>query len=363
MSDLISTLQLIRSENIGPRTFYMLVNKYGSPQNALAALPEIAAKGGKRQIKICPRDVAEKELNKTAKAKIKMLIYSDLAYPNLLTETYDAPPILFYKGNAELLRKEIIGMVGTRNSSAGGCAMARKLAIELGEAGVVVASGLARGIDAEAHKASLQSGTIAVVAGGLDTVYPAENEKLFKQIEEQGLLLGENPIGTSPQSRHFPQRNRIIAGIALGVVVVEAAKKSGSMITADYALREGREVFAVPGNPLDPRYSGTNYLLKNGAVLVENAEDVLQNMGAPKPGKLFEIHNDYESELTEAELPEIEDARGDIVGKLGLTPIGVDEIAQQTELPVSLVNEVLLELEIAGKIDRIWGNKITLKAA
>ena len=248
--NIIATLRLIRSENIGPRTFYMLVRKFGNPQNALDALPEIAAKGGKKAVKICPLKTAENELKATEKLGIKTLSFEDRNYPEHLTQIYDAPPILFYKGNLELINRKQIGIVGTRNASANGCSMTRKIAAEIGEAGLVVTSGLARGIDTHAHTAALENGTIAVVANGLDSVYPPENAKLFDEICEKGLVLTENPAGTSPQSRHFPARNRIIAGLSSGVLVVEAAKRSGSLITADFAAREGREIFAVPGSPL-----------------------------------------------------------------------------------------------------------------
>ena len=356
--NIIATLRLIRSENIGPRTFYSLVRKFGTPQNALTALPEIATKGGKKAVNICSQKDAEAEFKASKKLGIKALIYSDSAYPDLLKQTYDAPPLMFYKGDVELLVRKQIGIVGTRNASANGCAITRKLAAELGEAGMVVTSGLARGVDTHAHKAALASGTIAVVATGLDSVYPPENEKLFEQIAEQGLLVSENPIGTNPQSRHFPQRNRIIAGLSRGILVVEAATRSGSLITADYAAREGREIFAVPGSPLDPRCSGTNFLLKNGAVLVESARDIIENLGQEIQPKLFEVEDSFEEEI----VFESENLREEIFVKLSVSPISIDELAQQTSTPIRLVNEVLLELEIAGKLERSWGNKVRLLA-
>lgn len=356
--NIIAALRLIRSENIGPRTFYSLVRKFGTPQNALDALPEIASKGGKKAVKICSIDNAEKEISAAKKLGIKILTFADIEYPEPLRQIYDAPPILFYKGNVELAAAKQIGVVGTRNASANGCAITRKLSAELGEAGLVVTSGLARGVDTHAHKAALATGTIAVIANGLDSVYPPENEKLFEQIAEQGLLLTENPVGTEPQSRHFPARNRIIAGLSMGVLVVEAATRSGSLITADYAVREGREVFAVPGSPLDPRCSGTNFLLKNGAVLVESARDVINNLGREVQPKLFEIEEDFEEEV----IFECANLRDEIIAKLGASPVNIDELAQQTNSPIRLVNEVLLELEIAGKLERNYGNKVRLLA-
>ena len=347
----ISAIQLIRSENVGPRTFYSLLRKFGSVEEALEYVGN----------KACPRAKAEAEIAEAEKLGIKILLHSDVEYPKILAETYDAPPVLFYKGNLELLKRDAIAFVGTRNSSANGCAITRKLAAEIGEAGFTVISGLARGIDTEAHKTSLATGTIAVMAGGLEEVYPPENKKLFEQIAEKGLLLGENPVGTKPMQRHFPQRNRIVAGLCLGVVVVEAAKKSGSMITAEFAVREGREVFAVPGSPLDPRCSGTNYLIKSGAVLTETADDIISNLGRERPQmKLLETVEEYEFEQEVVVVDE--SVRERIISKLSTSPIGVDEIAQQTALPVAVVNEILLELEINGKLQRQYGNKVALAA-
>lgn len=355
----IASLRLIRSENIGPRTFFSLVSKFGNAQNALDMLPEIIAKGGKKNVRICSIEAAQKELAATAKAGIKTLIHEDEAYPDLLKQIYDAPPVLFYKGDVQLASRKQIGVVGTRNASANACSITQKLCREIAAEGLVVTSGLARGVDTNAHKAALKTGTIAVVANGLDSVYPPENAKLFDEITEHGLLLTENPIGTSPQSRHFPARNRIIAGISQGVLVVEAAKKSGSLITADFAAREGREIFAVPGSPLDPRCSGTNFLLKNGAVLVESGRDIIENLGREIQPKLFEMEDDFDEEIFEFNN---DNFRDDVVAKLSASPVNIDEISQQTSIPIKLVNEVLLELEIAGKLERSYGNKVRLLA-
>lgn len=359
----IATLRLIRSENVGSRTFYALVRKFGNPQNALDALPEIAAKGGKKAVKICALKNAEAELKATKKLGIKTLTFDDENYPELLKQIYDAPPILFYKGNLELAARKQIGVVGTRNASANGCSITRKLVGEIGEAGMVVTSGLARGVDTHAHYAALKTGTIAVVANGLDSVYPPENAGLFEAIAAEGLILTENPIGTNPQSRHFPARNRIIAGLSMGTLVVEAATRSGSLITADFAAREGREIFAVPGSPLDPRCSGTNFLLKNGAVLVESGKDIIDNLGREVQPKLFEIEEDFDGEIFPDILAENDGVlRDEVVAKLSTSPVNIDEISQQTNAPIRLVNEILLELEIAGKLERSYGNKVRLLA-
>jgi DNA processing protein len=353
MNDIISAIQLIRSEGVGPRTYYSLVKKFGSIDEALVYVGDKAASRAK----------VEAEIKQTEKMGVKILIHSDLRYPQALTHTYDAPPVLFYKGNLGLLERDSIAFVGTRNASANGCAITRKLASEIGNAGFNVISGLARGIDTEAHKASLKTGTIAIVAGGLDVVYPPENKKLYEQISETGLIIGENPVGTEPVARHFPQRNRIIAGIARGIVVVEAARKSGSIITAEYAVREGREVFAVPGSPLDPRYGGTNYLIKNGAQLVEDANDILDNLGHVKPITLREpiAEFDFEQEeVVEVNVPSnLEEI---IISKIGKSPVSIDELASQLELPISKINEVLIELELTGRLHRQYGNKVSLAA-
>lgn len=355
MNDVISAIQLIRSQGVGPRTYYGLIKKFGNIDEALVYLGD----------KAYPLDKVKQEIEQAQKLGIKILLHSQPEYPEALANTYDAPPVLFYKGNLDLFKKTIIGIVGTRNCSAAGMAITRKICEQLGEQGYIIASGLARGIDSEAHKTTIKTGTIAVVAGGLDVIYPPENKKLYEQIAQSGLIIGENPAGTEPMARHFPQRNRIIAGISAGILVVEAAKKSGSMITADYALREGREVFAVPGSPLDMRSGGTNYLIKNGAVLVEDANDIIDNLGKGLAPQLLNLREEISDELIfeSNESPPATDAEEDnILSKISHAPVSVDEIVQQTSLPVFYVSEKLLELELNGKIKRTIGNKVVLAA-
>jgi DNA processing protein len=354
MSELINTIRLIRSSGVGPRTFYSLIHKFGSLDEALEYVGD----------KACPREKAEKEIEQVSKLGIKILLHVDPAYPESLRSTYDAPPLLFYKGNISLFSQTSIAVVGTRNSSAAGINITRKICTELGEQGYVIISGLARGIDTEAHKATLKSGTIAVVAGGLDVIYPPENKKLYEQIAAEGLIIGENPAGTEPIARHFPQRNRIIAGAAAGILVVEAARKSGSMITADYGLREGREVFAIPGSPLDPRSGGTNYLIKNGAVLVENAADIIDNLGKGLAPQLLILREEEPILETVSILSphEWSQSQDGIISILSVTPVSVDEIVQQTGQSVSSINQQLLELEMEGKVRRTIGNKVALVA-
>ena len=349
---IISAIRLIRSESIGPRTYFALMEKHGSAKNAVAALEEI----GRETFSMA---AAESELELAGKAGIITLTHKDENYPPQLLNIYDPPPVIFCLGNLELLKRKSVGIVGTRNASANGVAITRNFAHELAQNGTIIISGLARGIDTEAHKASLGTGTIAVVAGGIDKVYPPENLKLFQDIAANGLIISENPLGITAQSRHFPQRNRIIAGLSEGVLVVEAARKSGSMITAAFARREGRPVFAVPGSPLDPRSSGTNYLLKTGAVFVENATDILNNLHpVPPQPKLFEEELQYLGEVLETP----ESLRDRIIAKLSHSPTSVDEVIQQSGASAAHVNEILLELEMNGRITRQYGNKVALAA-
>lgn len=357
----IDWLRLAASENVGPRTFYSLIRKFGNAAEALKFLPDLAGRGGKKAIKISSRDEAAGELEKARKYGARVLTSEEGEYPSRLRQTYDPPPVIYVMGNAALLNLDSIAIVGTRNSSANGCVMARKLAGDLGAKGFVVISGMARGIDAEAHKAALKTGTVAVLAGGIDQIYPPENRELYKQIAEKGAIVAECAMGTAPQARHFPQRNRIVAGMANALVVVEAALKSGSLITADFALKEGRDVFAVPGSPLDPRCQGTNLLLRNGAQITENADDVIQNLGKVQTSSFREIFDDefiQEEFFTEA--PDTESARSLVMDKLSAAPSGLDEIALETGLPIRVVSQVALELELAGKLERKFGNKVNL---
>ena len=261
-------LRLIRSENVGPVTFYQLLSRFGSAEAALAALPEIAHRGGRaRALTICPRATAERELQQLHAAGSRFVAWGEPDYPAALAALDDAPPLISVKGDTTLFARNALAIVGARNASANGRRFARDIALQLGQQGLLVVSGLARGIDGAAHDGALATGTVAVVAGGIDQVYPEENRALHEQIAERGVIVAEMPVGTEPQARHFPRRNRIISGCALGVLVVEAALRSGSLITARFALEQGRDVFAVPGSPLDPRCRGTNDLIRNGAIL------------------------------------------------------------------------------------------------
>jgi DNA processing protein len=355
----VDWLRLIRSENVGPRTFHSLVSHFGSPGAALDALPALARRGGARTIRICPAADAKRELAAAHRLGATFVAITETGYPRRLAETDDAPPLLAMRGNAAALSRPIIAIVGARNASAAGQKFAERLARELGEAGFVIASGLARGIDAAAHRASLQGGTIAVLAGGQDKVYPPEHADLLQALLPEGAAVTEMPFGWEPRAQDFPRRNRIISGLALGVVIVEAAKRSGSLITARLALEQGREVFAVPGSPIDPRNEGTNGLLKQGATLVTEAADVLAVV-QPILGQLREPEPEGRDR---AALPHGEpdaDARTRIVELLGPTPVGIDDLVRLANAPAAVVRTVLLELELAGRIERRAGGLVSL---
>ena len=357
--DLLSWLQLDRSENVGPLTFYRLLKRYQTPREALLALPELAAQGGlKRPLKIASRADVEKELLATRAYGAQIFTWEDSFYPGLLRHIDSAPPVLTVKGKLDLLQKPQFAIVGARNASAMGKKIAYQFADGLGKQGWVISSGLARGIDAAAHQGSLSQGTIAVLAGGLDQVYPPENQALYTQIGEEGVLLAESPFGTPPQATLFPRRNRIISGLSRCVLVVEAALKSGSLITARCALEQGRDVFAIPGHPLDPRARGCNHLIKNGAILVETLEDIEHEISPSTPLRLEEPPSLFEEGHPS---PSLDKARHILNENLSIVPISVDELIRECQLSASDVWVVLLEMEIAGRLERLPGGKVSLK--
>jgi DNA processing protein len=356
--DQVARLRLIRSENIGPVTFFQLLARFGSAAAALAAVPELAARGGGRAPRLAGRAAVEREMEEVARLGARYLFLGQGLYPPLLAEIETAPPAIIVKGHLSLLDKPAVAVVGARNASAAACRFARDLARQLGKAGTAVVSGLARGIESAAHDGSLESGTVAVVAGGIDIFYPPENEARQRAIAERGLLVAEQPPGTEPRARHFPYRNRIIAGLAHGTVVVEAAPRSGSLITARLAAEAGREVMAVPGSPLDPRAQGCNQLIREGATLVQNAEDVME---AIEPGRIRPFRQP-ERDFTPTDIPvEVDDAdRRAVTGLLNAVAVPVDEIVRQSALSPAVVQTVLLELELAGRLDRHAGGKVSL---
>ena len=358
-------LQLIRSDNVGPSAFRTLLRRMGSAREALDALPALANRGGAdRRIKIASRDEAEAELKAANRLGVGLIGLNEPNYPPWLRQSDSAPPLLGVLGSTEYLASPIVSIVGSRNASAAGRKMAAQLAHDLGQAGFVIASGLARGIDTSAHQAALESGTIAVFAGGLDIVYPPENRELAGEIiEHRGAAVSEMPVGWEPRSRDFPRRNRIIAGLSLATIVVEAAERSGSLITARMALEQNREVMAVPGSPLDPRAAGANRLLKQGAALITEAEDViriLQPIIGDVPIVLQEPPAASPEPVSLAEEP-LDSERQKIVEALGPSPVEVDEIVRLTGLPVKTVSISLLEMELAGRLERHPGQRVSLR--
>jgi len=353
-------LRLIRSDNVGPRTFRTLINHFGGARAALEALPDIARRGGAlKPARICGVEEAEREIAAARKQGVALIALGEPDYPARLRAIDDAPPLIAVRGQAAVLGRPAVAVVGSRNASAAGAKFAERIAHDVGQAGFVVVSGLARGIDAAAHRASIGSGTVAVLAGGHEHIYPAEHEGLLRQILETGAAISEMPIGWEPRARDFPRRNRLISGLSLGVIIVEAAKRSGSLITARMALEQGREVFAVPGSPLDPRAEGTNGLIKQGAAMVTEAEDVLQVL-RPILGRDLAIPA-KEPEF-DTPLP-AEPGRGErerIVSLLGPSPVSIDDLVRLSGLSPAIVRMVLLELEIAGRLERHGGSLVSL---
>ncbi|MFP3012717.1 MAG: DNA-processing protein DprA [Rickettsia sp.] len=362
----INILRFIRSKNIGPKTFFSLIKLFGDAATAIDNAPDFSLRGGKsKPIKIFSKSDAEKELELLEKDNAKIITYKSPEYSKLLLEIYDPPPILSYKGNIELLNhNKCVAIVGARNASANGRSFAHKIANDLVKEGYITISGLARGIDSSVHQAAI-SQTIGVIAGGIDHIYPPENKKLFENLAEEGLILAELPIGSTPLGKHFPQRNRIISGLALGVVIVEASLKSGSLITAKFALEQNREIFAVPGFPLDPRCQGTNKLIREGAYLVESVDDIVANLPQyeefmKKDDVLFKdfvelgtVNTRYVKEPSQKE-------RTAILELLSAVPIDFEYLQKETELPLPIIYTVILELELTGKAIRHAGNKISL---
>ncbi|MBI3710703.1 MAG: DNA-protecting protein DprA [Proteobacteria bacterium] len=359
-------LRLIRSENVGPVAFYQLLRRFGSATDALAALPELSRRGGRSQpLKLCPNAEADAELATVERLGARLVAHGEAEYPPALAAIEDAPPLLTIRGHGQVLRQPMIAVVGARNASANGIRFARELAAGLGRAGLVVVSGLARGIDTAAHQGALASGTVAVMAGGVDVIYPPENERLYADILAQGAVISEMPVGLVPRAQNFPRRNRLISGAALGVIVVEAAIRSGSLITARFALEQGREVFAVPGSPLDPRARGSNDLIRQGATLTEGVEDVLKvlenHLQQPLEGPSG-LRDEVPRSSPASPPLAIDSAREAVMEKLGPSPTPVDEIIRQCQLSPPVALTVLLELELAGRLTRHPGGLVSLQA-
>ncbi|AXO14792.1 DNA-binding protein [Thalassospira profundimaris] len=402
-------MRLARSTNVGPVTFRKLLERFGSGRNAIDALPDVIAQAkATRKIKIAGRDETVAEIEAAKVSRARPIIFGDPEYPALLGRIDDAPPYFYAIGRIELLGKAAIGIVGARNASATGCGFARKISHELVNAGYVVVSGMARGIDGAAHAAALQSkhdaggGTIAVLGGGVDVVYPREHQDLYAQLCEQGCVVSEMPPGLQPQARHFPRRNRIISGLSLGTVVIEAGRNSGSLITARFAAEQGRDVFAVPGSPTDPRAAGPNSLIRDGAILCDSADVILDALRtAEQNSHLFEQNHTFNTAARDArsdtsaeayqeitaslekdavilgekktrqsiELEEFSDETDTkedsdkelekLFDLLSASPLLIDELIRTSDLPAEQVSTILIELELAGRVERHPGNRVS----
>ena len=360
----LACLRLIRSDNVGPVTFRELINHFGGAEAALEALPELSRRGGRQAIRICPAAQALAELAAADRIGAQPLFTIEPGYPPALAAIDVPPPLLYVKGDTSHLARPMVAIVGARNGSAAGQKLARLFASRLGAAGFVIASGLARGIDAAAHEAALEHGTVAVLAGGVDNVYPPEHAELQRRIATRGCLVSENPPGFVPRAQDFPRRNRIISGVSLGVLIVEAARRSGTLITARMAAEQGREVFAVPGHPLDPRAEGTNRLLKTGATLATDPEDVIEAL-APM------LREPPAADLSRPPAPAPWTApdlagsgtrdRDRLLAALGPAPVDIDELARATGLTARVIQIALIELALAGRIERHGHQLVSLK--
>lgn len=353
-------LRLARTENVGPLTFIQLMQRYHTAGAAIEAIPELAAKGGlKRKLKVPSIASIEDEIGAIRKLGAKLIAMPDEDYPTWLRSIADPPPVISVLGHASLFAKASVALVGARNASINGIRFAEKLARDLGAMGYATVSGLAAGIDAAVHRGSLSTGTLAVVAGGIDVIYPPENEKLYRSIAEQGCIIAEMPMGFEIRPTLFPRRNRIVSGLSLGTVVIEAAMKSGSLITARLAAEQGREVMAVPGSPLDPRSAGTNHLIREGATLIQGAFDVAEalkrplSQEAPKPVYVYQLSENVNEN-------DVSRAVGKILNALSPTPQPVDEVIRLCETPAPVAAAALLELELAGRVARLPGNLVAL---
>lgn len=356
-------LRLSRAENVGPITFYRLIEYYDGAGNALKALPELAKRGGKKKPLIAPplSDI-EREYAALRKLGGDIICAIEENYPLALSSIDDAPPVLSYLGNPDWMHRSCLAVVGARNASLNGKKFAGKLSADLGAREQVIVSGLARGIDTAAHQGALQSGTIAVVAGGIDDIYPEENAALYHQIREGGLILAESPLGQKPFAQSFPKRNRIVSGLSKGVIVVEATMRSGSLITARMASEQGRDIYAVPGHPLDPRASGSNHLIREGATLVRSADDIMESLMEFSGHSMRDYHFRQISLAPPVDSYEEppENSHDTVLEILSFTPIAVDEILRSCHLSIGSLQSILLDLELAGRIKRLAGNRIQL---
>lgn len=354
----VSWLRLLRSRRVGVTTFHRLMAEHGSADAAVSALPDIAEQAGVRGYSACPVEDVERELTLGNRAGAQLIGLNDPNYPPHLAKLDDAPPLLWTLGDTSFLTKPMIALVGARNASSLGTRMTQALARDLSDAGYIIVSGLARGVDTAAHVAALGGGTVAVQAGGVDVIYPAENTVLAQDIAAKGVRLSEQPIGLQPKARHFPTRNRIISGLAQAVVVVEAAAKSGSLITARNALDQGRDVLAVPGHPFDARAAGCNMLIRDGATLIRSAQDVIDMLPRPQ-SKEPQFKLDLDAAPTRS-LAETAELHSQILSRLSPSPIAEDQLIRDLKLAPDQISPALTDLELTGKIDRQSGGLLSL---
>lgn len=356
-TDIVDRLQLARTHRVGPVTYGQLIARFGSARAALDALPDLVRKVGGQPFRPAPLGEVHREIETVARLGARHLFIDTADYPSLLAQLGNAPIVMIVRGDASIWQRPAIAMVGARNASAAACRFARQLAGELGERGYAVVSGLARGIDTAAHTGALAHGTVGVIASGIDVAFPPENRALQEEIAEKHLLVTEYPPGTDPLARHFPHRNRIIAGSTLGTVVIEAAPRSGSLLTAKMATDAGREVMAVPGSPLDPRAQGCNLLIREGATLVQSAADIVEAVGSIDPRMVRQERRAFGGEP----MREPEDGERDaLVSLLGPVAVPVDELIRQSGLPAQAVQLILLDLELAGRLERHAAGRVSL---
>lgn len=354
----LARLRLIRTPHVGPVSWHQLMQRFGSGEAALDALPDLVLRGGAGRARITPPEVAEREIERVAALGARHVFSDEDDYSPMLREVEGAPPVLVVRGDAAMLRRPCVAIVGARNASAAACRFARQLAVDLAARDVTVVSGLARGVDTAAHIGALGGATAGVIASGIDVAFPPENAALQEKIASDQLLIAEQPPGTEPLARHFPSRNRIIAGLAHGTVVIEAAPKSGSLITARRAGDYGREVMAVPGSPLDPRAQGGNLLIREGATLIQTVDDVMEAVGPIDARMAREPVRRYASAALSIDAGEGE--RRGVAELLGPTPVAIDELVRQSGQAAATVQLVLLELELAGRIERHAGARVSL---
>ncbi len=368
----LSWLRLFRTNRVGSKTFYKLIDNYGDAESALKALPELSKRGGaKKPLELYDEGKAKAELDKLNEMGGRVVLSDDKVYPEYLRHIADNPPLLCTLGNVDLFSKRSFSMVGSRSSSINGKKIAEDFAKQIGKAGYVVTSGMARGVDTAAHIASMRTGTIAVIAGGIDYIYPKENTTLYDELKERGLIVAEMPMGMMPKPEHFPRRNRIISGISLGTLVVEATERSGSLITARLAGEQGRDVYAIPGSPLDPRSSGPNKLIKEGAKLVTHPKEIIEELlgASSRVMNNIQLMKDSQTELDFAFMDnskvldsELSNARNLVEQAIGGAPVGVEEIILETGSSAQVIQSVLMEMELAGRVIIHAGDKVSLAA-